>query len=167
MSTPSTRMSARAIADVSTGLILASVEITVPPERVFRSLASEEIATWWGSEDMYRVTRWTGDVRPGGAWKSEGMGKDGRAFSVSGEYLEVDPPRKLVHTWRYDWDPTRSTTTVSYRLEPLEGGAATRLVVRHEGFDPANPAACADHATGWERVLGWLVGFHTKEGQKR
>ena len=28
-----------------------------------------------------------------------GTGADGTSFRVDGEYLEVDPPRLLVHTW--------------------------------------------------------------------
>jgi len=32
------------------------------------------------------------DLRPGGKWRSDGVGTDGQAFYVEGEYLEVDPP---------------------------------------------------------------------------
>src|SRR5205809_540593 len=90
--------------------------------RVLReaSLASEEIARWWGSDDLYRVKKWTGDVRVGGKWKSEGLGSDGKPFSVSGEFLEIDAPRKLVHTWLQDWDPMKNVTTVAYRLDAIE-----------------------------------------------
>jgi uncharacterized protein YndB with AHSA1/START domain len=152
---------ARAIADVSAGLVLASVEIARPPERVFRALAGEEITRWWGSDDLYRVTKWTGDVKKGASWKSEGQGRDGKPFSVSGEFLEVDPPNKLVHTWRYDWDPSGSVTTITFLLEPIDGGKRTRVLVRHEGFK--DPAACSDHASGWERVLTWLTDHLDKE----
>lgn len=145
---------ARSVADMHEGVVHALVEIAAPPERVFRAIASEEIARWWGSDEMYRVTKWTGDLRVGGAWKSEGKGSDGRPFSVAGEFLEIDPPRKLVHTWRYDWDETKSTTTVTYRLDPIEGG--TRVTVKHTGFGPQSPA-CLSHGDGWTRVLTWLV----------
>jgi len=74
---------------------------------------------------------------------------------VRGEFLDVDPPRKLVQTWRYDWDASDSVTTITWRFEPVEGG--TRVIVRHEGFGDAQ-AACENHAEGWERVLGWLSG---------
>jgi uncharacterized protein YndB with AHSA1/START domain len=151
----------RAVADVSEGLILARVEIGVPPERVFRALASEELTRWWGSADTYRVTRWTGDLRVGGAWRSEGVGADGKPFSVTGEFLEIDPPRKLVQTWRADWDGG-ATTTITYRLEPIAKG--TRLTLRHEGFG-GRPESCDGHSQGWERVLGWLAA-HFPEAQR-
>jgi uncharacterized protein YndB with AHSA1/START domain len=144
---------ARAIADVTQGMLLATIDIAVPAERVFRAIASEELAHWWGSPDLYRVTQWTGDLRVGGAWRSDGVDKDGKPFSVHGEFREVDPPNKLVQTWQYDWDSTNSITTITWRLTPVEGG--TRVVVRHEGFGDAHDA-CASHANGWERVLTWL-----------
>lgn len=39
--------SARAVWDVTEGLILATVEIHATPERVFQALASKEICEWW------------------------------------------------------------------------------------------------------------------------
>jgi uncharacterized protein YndB with AHSA1/START domain/uncharacterized protein YciI len=143
---------ARAIADVTTGTILASVEIAVPPERVFRALTeSSEVTRWWGSEEAYQTTGWTADVRKGGKWRGDGTGQQG-PFHVEGEYLEVDPPRKLVQTWRPSWDAGEATK-LTYLLEQTKGG--TRLTVRHEGFgDRAD--SCRDHGEGWVLVLGWL-----------
>ncbi len=144
---------ARAVADVASGMLLAAVEIKAAPERVFRALSSEEIVRWWGSADTYRTTRWTGELRVGGAWRAEGVGADGKPFSVGGEFVEIDPPRKLVQTWRADWDGGH-TTTITYRLQPIAGG--TRVTVRHEGFGD-RVESCAGHAAGWERVLTWLA----------
>lgn len=146
---------ARAVADLSAGTIHALVEIAVPPERVFKALASEEIVRWWGSADTYRCTKWTGEVKVGGKWRTEGIGSDGKPFWVEGEYLEVDAPRKLVQTWRYGWDTGKSTTKITYRLDAITGG--TRVTLVHSGFEHA-PEACLDHGDGWERVLTWLTG---------
>jgi uncharacterized protein YndB with AHSA1/START domain len=144
-----------AVADFARGTIVATVEIAASAERVFRALSSDEVARWWGSGDTYRVTKWTADFRRGGSWRTEGVGKDGRPFSVGGEIVEIDRPRKLVQTWQPDWDD-RAVTTVSYELEDVPGG--TRLTVRHEGFQ-GRPDSCRDHASGWERVLGWLRAY--------
>src|SRR5262245_43641499 len=149
---PVSKGDARAVADLSTGLILASVEIAAPPERVFAAISSVEVAEWWGSAETYRVTKWTADVRPGGSWKSEGVSADGRQFSVSGDFLRVEPPHLLVQTWKYD-DQTTAATTLQYRIDPIPGGS--RVTVRHEGFSDA--MTCEAHAMGWERILGWLT----------
>lgn len=144
---------AKAVADVTQGMLLATIDIAVAPERVFRAITSAELTRWWGSDDLYRTTKWTGDLRVGGAWRTDGISKEGKEFSVGGEFLEIDPPKKLVQTWKYDWDPSGSTTTITWLFTAIEGG--TRVVVRHTGFGAAHEA-CAGHADGWERVLTWL-----------
>jgi uncharacterized protein YndB with AHSA1/START domain len=148
-------MKAHAIADVTEGIVLARVEIAVPPERVFRAISTEELAKWWGSAELYRTTKHTVDLRPGGEYRSDGIGADGTPFHVSGQILEVDPPKRLVQTWQPSWESGPSST-VTWTLEPIPTG--TRLTVRHSGF--TDPASCESHAQGWERVLGWLTG-HT------
>lgn len=152
--TSSSLKSARAIADVANGIVLASVEIAAAPERVFRALTSDDITRWWGSDETYRTLKWTGDVRVGGAWVAEGVGRDG-PFSVSGEFVEVDPPSTIVQTWRAPWDGNQ-TTTLTYRLEAIAGG--TRLTLRHEGFGD-RAEACRGHGDGWELVLAWLRAY--------
>ena len=145
---------ARAVADLAEGTLLATVEIAAPPERVFRAISSSEITSWWGSDHEYRTTAWTGDLRVGGRWRADGKGADGHTFFVEGEFLEIDPPRKLVHTWRPGWDGG-GPTTITYRLDPIEGG--TRLTLRHAGFTSAD--SCDQHSQGWMRVLDWLTGY--------
>jgi uncharacterized protein YndB with AHSA1/START domain len=157
MSSALPKRAARSIADVTAGLVLASVEIAAPIERVFRALTTDEITQWWGSPEMYRTTEYTADLRPGGRWRAVGVGADGRSFSVDGEFREVDPPRKLVQTWRPGWEGGHETT-ITYRLEPIEGG--TRVIVRHEGFAD-RVESCRSHGEGWERVLGWLAAHLT------
>jgi uncharacterized protein YndB with AHSA1/START domain len=145
-------MTARAMADLSQGAIVATVEIEAAPERVFRAISTAEVADWWGSPDLYRITRWTADLRPGGAWRSEGVGAGGKGFGVSGKVLEVDPPRLLVQTWNYDWG-SGGSTIVRYQIDPIPAGSL--LTIRHTGFAP-DSADCSSHEAGWIRVLGWL-----------
>lgn len=147
---------ARAIADVTAGTILAQVDIAAPIERVFAALTrGDEIVKWWGSDELYRTTAWVSELRPHGAWKSTGVGADGSAFSVEGEYLVVEPPHRVTFTWKPSWDGGH-VSTVSYRLDPIAQG--TRLVLRHDGLGDV-PDSCKNHASGWERVLTWL-GTH-------
>jgi uncharacterized protein YndB with AHSA1/START domain len=155
--------SARSIADVAHGSILARIDIAAPPERVFRALTTEELTKWWGSAELYRTTSFEIDLKPGGAWRSEGVGADGTPFHVQGKVLEVDPPRKLVQTWQPSWDAVAQPSTVSYLLDPVANG--TRVTLRHTGFGE-RAAACEGHASGWERVLGWL-GSHVAPPPER
>ena len=91
---------ATAVVTPDNDAVLAEVFIAAPPERVFQAITDpKQMPLWWGQQDLYRVTEWKADVRRGGRWQSDGVGADGRTFRVEGEYLEVDPPRLLVHTW--------------------------------------------------------------------
>lgn len=115
---------------------------------------ASELAAWWGSDDMYRTSDWKLDLRSGGKWSARAQGADGTAMTLDGEFLEVDPPRRLVFTWRPSWDGY-AVTTVRYDLEPTAAG--TRVRVTHSGFGDRDMAA-AGTGEGWKRVLEWLAG---------
>jgi uncharacterized protein YndB with AHSA1/START domain len=147
---------ARAVADLTAGVVVASVDIAAPPERVFRALTDpRELATWWGSPDDYRTEQWSLELRVGGRWEARGQGADGRPFRIMGEFLVIEPGARLVQTWRPSWEPGLATT-LAYRLDLVPGG--TRVTVRHEGF-AHHDDACRGHAPRWERVLTWLAGY--------
>jgi uncharacterized protein YndB with AHSA1/START domain len=151
------KAAARAVADVSAGVILATVDIAAPPERVFHALTDPtELPRWWGSPETYQVESCTFDLRVGGKWESRGHGADGKPFAVRGEYLEIDPPRRLVQTWSYDWDGGGAPTTVAYSLDAIDGG--TRVTVRHSGFGERHDA-CRSHGDGWQTVLSWFKAY--------
>ncbi len=65
--------------------VLAEVFIAAPPERVFQAITDpQQMPLWWGQQGLYRVTEWKADVRPGGHWRSDGVGADGHTFNVQG-----------------------------------------------------------------------------------
>jgi uncharacterized protein YndB with AHSA1/START domain len=136
--------------------VIAEVFIAAPPARVFQAIG------------LYHVTKSTMDVRPGGKWRSDGVGADGKEFYVEGEYLEVDPPRKLVHTWIGSYTGTQKTV-VRWELQPQtvnalhpsgpkKSGTGTLVRVTQEGF-AGNLEQAKAHGEGWKRVLGWLEKF--------
>ncbi|HEY4179044.1 MAG TPA: SRPBCC domain-containing protein [Kofleriaceae bacterium] len=152
---------ASAVVDPEANMVLARVEIAKPIERVFAAITSDEMSKWWGSPELYQTKKFTADLRPGGAWKSEGVGADGHAFHVAGEVIAYEPPTKYVHTWKPSWEPGEATT-VAWLLETIDGG--TRVTVRHTAF--ASAKACSDHANGWVQVLGWLDGYASPQTDK-
>src|SRR5262245_24888501 len=109
---------ARAVADVVDGLIVASVEIARPPERVFQALSTPEITEWWVNPGVFDTREWSGDVRVGGRWSASGIAR-GAPYTLEGEFLEVDPPRKLVQTW------SRLVCRASRRCSPISWSRST------------------------------------------
>jgi uncharacterized protein YndB with AHSA1/START domain len=152
--------------------VVGEIFIAAPPARVFEALTDpSQMPRWWGQEGLYRITEWKADLRVGGKWASVGVGADGTSFRVDGEYLEVDPPRLLVHTWVASyagplktivrWELEPQSVNNLYPTGPARAGTGTLVRVRQEGF-AGNPVAAASHTEGWKLVLGWLLGYLEK-----
>lgn len=151
--------------------VIAEIFIAAPPARVFQAISDpHQLPRWWGQEGLYRVTNATMDLRPGGKWRSEGTGADGTAFFVEGEYLEIEPPTRLVHTWFGSFHPQKTvvrwelspqTVNTLYPSGPRKSGTGTLVRVTHEGF-AGNVKSATEHGEGWKRVLGWLEAFVTR-----
>jgi uncharacterized protein YndB with AHSA1/START domain len=152
--------------------VVGEIFIAAPPERVFQAITDpKQMPMWWGQQGLYRITEWKADLRQGGRWSSVGVGADGTSFRVDGEYLEVNPPRLLVHTWVASWSGPLKTV-VHWELEPRnvhslqhagpqKVGTGTVVKIRQDGFAQAAEAA-RSHAQGWTRVLGWMQAFVEK-----
>jgi uncharacterized protein YndB with AHSA1/START domain len=149
--------------------VQVEIFIAAPPARVFQAISDpSQTSQWWGQKGLYRLTRSHADVRPGGTWYTSGVGADGTEFSVSGQYLEIDPPRLLVHTWNPSYSNLQETV-VRWELQaqevhglqsrgPGKLGTGTLVRIRHSGF-AGNVEACKKHGDGWIRVLGWMQAF--------
>ena len=152
------KMPPKAVADASTGTIIAVVDLEASPERAFRALSTSDVERWWRHPEFYRQEGWASELRVCGPWSVKVVLADGSTNIASGEFAEIDPPTKLVMTRRFEKHPFQGTreTTITYRLEPSPSG--TRLTVRDEGFIGRSQAAYGN-AEHWERVLGWLDAY--------
>jgi uncharacterized protein YndB with AHSA1/START domain len=126
-----------------------AVEIDASPETVWQLLVDPAKATaWWGS--AMRL-----DPRPGGEIRIE---VTPRSIAV-GEFVEVDPPRRLVYTWGWEAGGggpelvPPGSSTVEVELVPTGGG--TTLILTHRGL-PSDESR-AEHGAGWDHYLGRLA----------
>ena len=80
----------------------------------------------------------------------------GEAFHLSGHYLEVDPPRRLVYTFVWEEpDPDDQETVVTLSLS--DHGDGTKLVLDHGSF--ATKARYVLHQAGWTETLDRLAAY--------
>ncbi|MER8846340.1 MULTISPECIES: SRPBCC family protein [Mesorhizobium] len=127
--------------------IMASAEIGAPPERVSGRWSARKSSNGGGQPIP---TGWSllADHRVGGRWTVVVRTAGGRDLPASGEFLEIETPRRIVQTWAYGRDhPTlgRRQTRVAWLLEPIADG--TRVTICHAGFGGLREAA-AEHAKG-------------------
>ncbi|MGA7322852.1 MAG: SRPBCC domain-containing protein [Candidatus Sulfotelmatobacter sp.] len=109
-------------------------------------------------KEMYRTTKFGTDVRINGKWMSAGVSANGDTFQVSGEYLEVDPPRRLVYTRLATWTGALKTT-VRWDLEPHHDGTLVKI---HDSGFAGHADAVKSHGEGWQHVLSWVQAFVEK-----
>jgi uncharacterized protein YndB with AHSA1/START domain len=105
-----------------------------------------------GRPGVFDTRTWEGNPVVGGRWRTSGVGPRG-PYELSGEYLEVGPPSRLVHTWE-DPEWLEATSTVTYDLSATENG--TRITLRQQGKFAA-PLVCANIAIGWETSFDHLA----------
>jgi uncharacterized protein YndB with AHSA1/START domain len=130
--------------------------LRAPRERVFAACVQpEKLAEWFGPKD-FTVANVEISVREGGRYRLTMQPPDGQAFHITGEFREVESPRRLVFTFEYEEpDPDDRETVVTLSFMDDDGG--TRLVLDQGPF--ATKARHSLHETGWTETLERLERF--------
>ena len=136
------------------------VFVKAPIEKAFHRFTAE-LGTWWPL-----ATHSIGEDA------SEGVTMDGRVggrivermrngeTSVWGTLTAWEPPRRVAFTWHPGHEP-EAAQDVEVRFESVEGGAKTRVVLTHSGFERLGERAKMArraYPIGWEYVLGLYAG---------
>ena len=137
------------------------VFIRATPEAIWDAITKPEWTQRYGYRSIAEF-----DLRPGGIYRGkatpefQAMGMP--EIVVEGEVIEADPPRRLVHTWRFNWDEIRheGPTRVTFEIAAGDAGVS-RLTVTHELENaPLTAAQLAGEVEGagggWPFVLSDL-----------
>ena len=129
----------------------ATTETTSVERQV--SIDARPETVWEFLVDPDKATRWMGlsatlEAEPGGVYRVEVI----PGHTASGEFVELDPPRRLVYTW--GWEEGESSvppgsSTVEIELIPEGDGTTVRLV--HSDLPSAE--AAQSHGHGWQHYL--------------
>jgi uncharacterized protein YndB with AHSA1/START domain len=124
--------------------------VGAPRERIFRALTEPaELAKWWGPRG-FTTPGIDLDLRVGGGYRFTMQPPGGDPFHLSGEFLEIDPPGRLVYTFRWDEpDPDDRPTVVTLSLGDVAD--ATQVSLSQGEF--ATEARLALHRGGWTDSL--------------
>ena len=132
---------------------------TTSVEREVTIAASPE-TVWEFLVDPDKATRWMGltasfDPSPGGEYRVGVI----PGHTAAGEFVELDPPRRLVFTW--GWEPGHEGASAvppgssTIEIELVPSGEGTILRFRHHGLPDTK--AAESHGHGWDHYLERLV----------
>jgi uncharacterized protein YndB with AHSA1/START domain len=124
--------------------------VAAPPARVYAALTdADELAAWYWPSALSpkAVSHPVVGGRFGIDTATAGMG-------FAGEYVELEPPRRIVQTWRWAGDDRDSRV----RIDLTPSGDGTDLVVVHDQVDAETAEM---YRAGWESCLARLPGYLT------
>src|SRR6476661_7312988 len=127
------------------GLVEHEVRVAASADHVFAYFTDPaKMVRWMGTEA-------TLDPRPGGVCRINPSGHE----AMLGEYVEVDPPRRIVFTWGWEsaiFATPPQSSLVEVSLRPDRDGTIVQLVHRR-----LHPHAVAVHRAGWNHYLPRLA----------
>jgi len=125
-----------------------SIDIRATPAEVWQQLTQTEVR-----QAFYFNSRLVSDLRPGSPIRYES--DNGKTVFIVGRIVSVDPPRRLVHTFRFS-DLDDDETTVTIEVIPTDSGV--RVDIAHDGLEHA-PRTAKRVQRGWPHILGNLQTY--------
>ena len=144
--------------DTAGAIVQIRRRVQAPAEQIFDLWTKPDLMVRWMSPFPGAVDcKASCDLRPGGAFSLVMSSKDSNR-EVSGTYVQVDRPRKLVFTWI---GPLTNDvkTLVTVELDPR--GNETDLVLTHERLPTS--AIIEGHTKGWGHILDHLADAAAKD----
>ena len=125
-----------------------TVFIRTTPERIWEMLTTAEgTRRYWHESHVHSDWQVGSEV----VWLSE----DGETTWIRGELLEVDPPRRLVHTFEKRWDEGEPEAPSRVTWEIEQQGEMCKLVMVHDEMGP-DTAGQVTQPNGWPLILSGL-----------
>ena len=127
--------------------------------RVFAAWTNADaLARWFVCSPEWTATT-TNDFRVGGKYRIEMHSGQRMVGVASGEYREIDAPRRLVFTWTSEGRIGVRDSLVTIELKTV--GNKTELSLTHD-IAPQTPEG-RSHAEGWEGCLTSLERYLASE----
>ncbi|MDR6861905.1 SRPBCC family protein [Phycicoccus sp. 3266] len=112
--------------------IVITRQFAAPAQLVYEAMTRpEHVRQWWGAGHG-EMTTCEVDLRVGGRWHFAQVTPDGREVSFSGEYLELDPPGRMVHTEKFDAMPDSEPSTIVTTLTEQDGVTTLHAVCTYD-----------------------------------
>jgi uncharacterized protein YndB with AHSA1/START domain len=127
-----------------------------PREKVYHIWTTPEYVREWLGGPEITMHIFEMDARESGRYRIVMYSQDGSPTLLSGTYLEVQHPEKLVYTWNMEAGEIKTgetRVTVSFR----DSSNSTEVEVLHEPFDDQEVRSL--HAAGWMLYFDTISGM--------
>ncbi len=123
MTTTDNRLKAEILSDTE---IAMQRSFKAPRELVYRAMTDPDlIPKWWGLRQSTTIVDKL-DARVGGDWRYIQRGEDGTEYAFRGQFLELDPPSRIVQT--FEFEPMAGhVSTDSMTLTEVDGGTLVSI----------------------------------------
>ena len=109
--------------------VVVTRRFAASPEAVFRAHTDPVlIQKWMLGPDGWTMPVCICEARPGGNMRYEWSNGKGQGFSLTGECLEIEPPRRIVHVERMHLPDPTSDNHIETTFEP--DGDGTLMTMR-------------------------------------
>ncbi len=126
--------------------------IKAPVPRVWQAWTRPELMALWFGPHHTRAEETETELRLGGRFRVALREENGLRHEVSGQYLEIEPERRLVFDWAWTSTPERVSRVTVVLREVAEG---TEVTLTHDRFADADTAT--RHTRGWTESLERLA----------
>ncbi len=118
-----------------------------PAALVYEAMTEpEHIRKWWGAGHG-EVTTCEVDLRVGGRWHFAQTTPGGDEVSFSGEYRELDPPGRMVHTEVFD-NIQSPESVIESTLTEQDGFTTLRAVITYDSPQTVEMVLASGMETG-------------------
>jgi uncharacterized protein YndB with AHSA1/START domain len=143
--------------------VLITREVDAPRHLVYRAWTTPELVRRWWSGKRGQMTAVEIDLRVGGRWRYVMVGDDGREVAFHGEYREIIPNERIVHTEVFEGAPDAEALTAVTFTEAA-GRTTLAILVQYDRAQDRN--AHSDYMQdGLQEALDLLEGTAQEEGR--
>lgn len=131
------------VAMTGTSDITFTRSFAAPPPVLWRALTDPLILPRWLWARDWPMVDCVMDLRPGGAFRWVWQTAPDRRMGVSGRFLTIEAPTRLIHTEVFDEDWTGGETTVTQTLTATDPRRTLLTMVVHYASPGSRDAAAA------------------------
>ena len=129
--------------------------IGASPKAVYHAWTDRaQLSRWFAPSPDFDVVVHELDARTGGSYRIEMRAPDGSSHVAVGEYRELEAPRRLTFTWRWEGSPMADTLVT---VELTSKGGGTEVVLTHTLFQSEEQRD--QHTKGWTGCLAQLAAL--------